>query len=220
MHRRYQQAGLTKAIAQGARHVLPKGAIVSFDDSRRVIGALETGYIKRYTITEDGYHSVQAIYDKGDIFPLSKVYEELFELTISTGIEEVYYETLTQSVLYTLSKEQLTQQLEAAPELYRDLSYAAGVRLKSNVQQLENASMKSVYKRVVHQLIFLAELYGVPDGSCIGFGPPVTHQLIANMLNVARESVSHSMVKLHNEGIISKGAHISITNLEALRDQL
>lgn len=220
MNRRHQQAELIRIITSGARHVLPKGAVIGFDDSRRIIGVLESGYVKRYTITEDGNQSIQALYDVADIFPLTQAYDLLFDLSISTGIEDVYYEALTKSTIYTLSRDELQKHLEANPGLYKDFSFAAGVRLRSNVQKLENASMKSVYKRVVHELLYLAELHGKHDGGAVTFDSPFTHQLIASMLNVARESVSHSMTELHKKGLVSKESCLTIHDIKALRDEL
>lgn len=220
MDKRYQQSALNKVIVSGKLTRLPKGAIISFDSSKQVLAVLESGYVKRYTITESGDHSVQSIYDTGDIFPLTPAYQLLFDLQLSTGIEDVYYETLTPATMYTLTSDELVVQMQKNPSLYRDFSFVAGVRLQSNVQRLENASMKSIYKRVVHQLLYLAERHGKYEGKSVIFDLPLTHQLMANTLNVARESVSHSMAKLHRKGLVSKTPRLTIHDIDELFNEL
>lgn len=220
MNKRYQQSDLAKIILDGSLTKLPKGTIIRFDGNKQVLAVLESGYVKRYTITESGDHSVQSIYDAGNIFPLTPAYGLLFDLQISTGIEDVYYETLTPAIMYTLSGDQLVAHMQKNPSLYRDFSYVAGIRLRSNVQRLENASMKSIYKRVVHQLLYLAERYGERKGNVVTLELPLTHQLMANMLNAARESVSHSMAKLQQKGLVSKTPKFTIHDIERLFDEL
>lgn len=216
MYHRPQQSAIITALSEGKRQQLRKKTVIGFQSSHQVIGVLASGYVKRYVITEDGNHSIQALYARGDIFPLTTAYKQLFELELNTGQEQVYYETLCSSVLYTLSREELKSLFEEQPSLYQDLAFAAGIRLQSNIQKLENMSLKTADKRVSHQLLYLAQQIGINNGGSITFDIPLTHQLIANMLNMARETVSHSMGRLHAQGVIETDPHVTIPDITTL----
>lgn len=218
MYRRLQQSNIITALSQGKRQHVPRKTLIDFESSSQVIGVLESGYVKRYAITEDGNHSIQALYAKGDIFPLTTVYKLLFNLELYQGQEEVFYETLTPSVIYTLSSSELAALFEETPSLYKDLAFAAGIRLQSNIQKLENMSLKTADKRVAHQLLYLGREIGISNDSSVSFDVPLTHQVIANMLNMARETVSHSLSRLHAQGIIATEPHVTILDMTALED--
>ncbi|HET7827380.1 MAG TPA: Crp/Fnr family transcriptional regulator, partial [Candidatus Saccharimonadales bacterium] len=68
--------------------------------------------------------------------------------------------------------------------------------------RLDNLEYKSAYEKVVYRLLFLAARFGQagPDGVIIK--APITHELIAESVNLARESVSRQIEKLEKKGLI------------------
>lgn len=74
------------------------------------------------------------------------------------------------------------------------------------------------YHRVIVALVLAAKRFGVKGKKGLNIIKlPLTHQEIADIAGITRETVSLAMVKLENKKIISyKGHNLMINNLEAL----
>src|SRR5208282_6127601 len=122
--------------------------------------------------------------------------------------------------LYTINGSQLKEIVEKDPMLYKDLMGVAGKRLHSTLHGLENISMKNSYRRVAHELCYLAAKFGeetVSEGTRIGV--PLTHQDLASILSMSRETVSISMSRLQKNGLIDSSRNVIIYDLEKLKTE-
>ncbi len=198
-----QDTPLYQLLLSGKRQVVPKGEIVHGFEDKTLLHLIKSGYIKRYMIQNDGSRSIQVIYGPNDIVPLTPVYNAVFGLKIYRGPETYYYETMTDVALYSINHDSLKAAIEKDPSLYRDLFHAAGVRLNSFIHRLEDASITGSHRRVAHLLIYLADMFGTltKDGGLI-IDLPLTQQTIAEILGLARETVTHSVVNLRDKGLL------------------
>lgn len=203
---------LAELLGQGSRHNLPKGQIMQVTD-RNLLFTVDSGYIKRYQITNSGTSSIQSIYGPGDIFPLTPVFNMLLDLDIYSGTEIFYYEAITPAGVHSVGQSELVTAIDQNPMLYKDLLYVSGRRLNSNIQRLDNIALVNAHRRVAHQLAYFAEKFGKKDGDSIIIDVPLTHQDLGAVLNLARETVSHVLGRLRDKGIID-AAHKNITVLD------
>ncbi|HVX58329.1 MAG TPA: Crp/Fnr family transcriptional regulator, partial [Candidatus Saccharimonadales bacterium] len=192
----------------------------SYDDRfRPLVNMVKSGYIKRYEIGNDGSLSVQAIYGPGDVFPLTLVFKALFNQNVYEGPEVIYYETITEAELSSMDVGAIADAVKNNPLLYKDLLYEAGVRTQSNIQRLENLSLKSSLRRTAHQLIYFARQFGELRFSTIRIKVALTHQDIADVLSLTRETVSINLRKLQQRGLIKPGRYIEVVDLASLEDE-
>jgi CRP/FNR family transcriptional regulator, cyclic AMP receptor protein len=212
-------ARLTILIKGGRYRRLPKGQMLQTTDTNQSVCLVKKGYIKRYIITNEGTTSIQGIYGPGYIFPLTYVYKKLFEQQLYSGPETIYYQAMTNVEIYNLDGDRLVEAAEADPAIYKELLSVAGRRFHSNIQQLENLSLKDYYHRVAHQLLYFAREFGVevPEGVCIKL--PLTHQDIADVLSTSRETVSICLGLLRSKKLIKTGRQIIVPNMSNLRDE-
>ena len=208
---------LLKLLSSGKQHQFPKGQVMHFADERMLLSVLNTGYVKRYSITDDGSQSIQSIYGPGDIFPLTPVFKALFNKDIYLGQEGFYYEAMTPVIMHSVDRETLVAGLVAEPAIYKDLLYVSGVRLSSNIQRLENMSLRVANRKVAHQLVHYANKFGKKNDKGITLQLPLTQQNLANILNLARETVTNCLIALQDKGIIESDKHIVILDLDALK---
>jgi CRP/FNR family transcriptional regulator len=188
----------------GKMHIFPKKHQVIIDPELTICYLINEGFIKRYLLTQEGTYGVQAVFGPGDIFPLTPVYKAVFDFSINRGKEIYYYETVTECTMHSVSKRQLTESLEQQPNLFKDLFYVAGMRLENNIFNLENASLRASHDRIYDLLLWLGEKYGEKREESFVLKLPITHELIAEMLNLARETVSKRMVRLQELGVVKK----------------
>lgn len=112
--------------------------------------------------------------------------------------------------LYTLPADELALAAEAEPLLYKDVLFESGRRLLSNIQQVENSSLKTAPRRIAYQLVFLAQVFGelTPEG--IRLLVPITHQNLSEMVNLYRETVTLAITKLRSLGLVHEDKHLVI----------
>ncbi len=205
----------------GKHRTLRKGQVIQSSDSNVALNYIASGYVKRYIINFEGEYKVQSIYAPGYVFPLTMVFRTLFDLDIYEGQETIYYNGLTDVELYSLDKAALLAAVAADPVLYRDLLYESGRRFHSNIQWLENASLKSSYARLVHILVYLGNTIGeeMPDGT-VQIKIPLTHQDLSDILSIARETVSRHMAQLAEKKLVLPGRPLTISSIQSLANVL
>src|SRR3954469_4590113 len=145
----------------------------------------------------DSSLSTDLVYGPGDVFSLMLIFRVLYDREILDSPEIYYYEAITDDVeVYSLSADELKKYVSESPILYKDLLNEAGKRMTYETHGLENISMKDAYKRVAHQLDYYGRHFGENAGTVVRIIPPLTHQDIADLLSLTRETVSACMARL------------------------
>lgn len=206
-------------IKTGRRYKLPKGQIIQSSDGRKVFTLITEGYVKRYIISNEGSLRIQSIYGPGDAYPLTLAFKSLFNQELYTGPEVVYYETMSGVEIYSIDEQTLVDAVHKDKNLYRDLLLEAGNRFHSNIQQLENFSLNSSYKKVAHQLAYFAAQFGSTSKEGTSIDLLLTHEDLANVISATRETVSTCMIKLRKKGLIKTGKNIIVPDVKKLQDE-
>lgn len=188
-------------------------------DHRVQLNILVAGFVKRYLINNDGELSVQSIFGPGYVFPLTPVFMNLLGQSLYSGPETIYYEAMQDAEVFSISLETLKEKIEADPTLYKELFAEAGIRLEDNIQRLENLSLKTSYKRLAHQLVFFASKFEENEKTGRKILIPLTHQDLADILSLTRETVSTAMVELRKKNLIQTGKYISVPSLAKLKEE-
>jgi CRP/FNR family transcriptional regulator len=207
-----------KLFGEGRSYTVPKGNIVQSSDYRHVINLVRSGYIKRYMIGGDGNIGVQSIYGPQDVFPLTLVFKALFDQDIYHGPEVYHYQAMTDTELCSIDKTTLVNSAEKNPLIYKAILSEAGKRFNSNIQQLENIALKTAYNRVAHELYYFSKKFGSPADGGRQIDLPMSHQDIADILSITRETVSTCIKELRDKGLVktSNGKKIFLPNPEKL----
>ena len=219
MHYDLLHSPLVKLLDEGKELSLPKGQVLQLFSSGVPLSMVKKGYIKRYSITSDGSQSIQSIYGPDEIFPLTPVFKLLFGVDIYRGTEAFYYEALTPITIKSINDEKLLERVKSNPSIYKDLFYVAGLRLSSNIQKLDNASLRVANRKVAHQLVYYSKKFGKSTPNDVLIKVPLTHQTLADVLNLSRETVTLCMIRLQDKGLIGAGEqkHIIVRDIEKLR---
>lgn len=212
-----EYASLEAFMRSGRFYRRRKGQNIQSASESDAFYLLTKGYVKRYLISREGSLGVQSIYGPGSFFPLTPAFEVLFGQRIYEGKETYYYEAVTDAELYSAGRTALLEAAEANPSLYKDVLREAGRRLQSNIQQLENIALKSAYYRLAHQLVYLARQFGEAGGDGIALCIPLTHQDLADILSLSRETVSREMAKLREHGLVAADSELIIPDLARLQ---
>jgi CRP-like cAMP-binding protein len=210
---------LKSMMLKGRRFKLTKSQIIQSTDDRRVFNYIVSGYVKRYLIANDGSLGVQVVYGPGDVFPITLAFSILFDQSINESPETYYYESMTEAEIFTINELDLKETVEKNPRLYKDLMAVAGKRLHSTLHGLENLTLKTSYYRVAHELLYMAQRFGEQKGESVKICLPLTHQDLADILSLTRETVSTCMVQLREKKLIETGKNITVKNIKKLEEE-
>lgn len=207
-------------LLKGTLQKRAKKQVIQTTDSEKTFNLVKKGYIKRYHILNTGAINIQVIYGPGDFFSVTQAYKILFGKDINDGPEAYYYEAMTDTEIYSIEIESLLEHAQSTPRLYRDMLMITGDRLRSTLHGLENVGLRSSYNRVAHELHFLAEKFGEPSKiGGVRICAPLTHQDLADILSVTRETVSICISDLRKAGLIKTNRYIVVPNMKRLQEE-
>jgi CRP/FNR family cyclic AMP-dependent transcriptional regulator len=177
-----------------------KEIIVFQGEAPRYAFVVKTGTVKAYNLSVSGDEKPVAFYQADSIFPASWVYDK-------TSSATYYYEAFTPVVeAYTIDREEFVSFIRKRPELLyqemeRLLTEQLGSSIRLNALQHSRASDKLVYT-----LHYLALSHGKPSsGGKIELTLDLTHQDLANLTGLTRETAATELNKLKKQGIIEYG---------------
>lgn len=209
---------LFRSLLAGRKLAVRKGQVLQTTDYRESLTLIQSGYIKRYKINNNGAESIQGIYGPGDVLPLTWMFRILLDLNIYSGPETFYYETMTDSVVYTISQEDFENIEKKDPQFFKTITYIAGVRLKTYIHNFENISLENTEKRLAHQLFFHAKNFGTETSKGIKILVPLKQKDLASLIDVTRETVSVNLKTLREKKLVDTGEAIIVTNPAGLEE--
>lgn len=77
-------------------------------------------------------------------------------------------------------------------------------------QRIQTLEYRSARERVIAELIYLAERFGERHGKEIIVNAPITHQDIADSINMSRETASRALGLLFEEGLMGQKDHLFV----------
>jgi CRP/FNR family transcriptional regulator len=206
-------------MTEGRRQRRVKGQVIQTTGGQDTFNLISSGYIKRYLISNDGSLAIEAIYGPSDMFSLTLIYKTLFNQSLYEGPETYYFETMTDCEIYSINVMILQNYIEKNSLLYRDFMIEVGKRLHTAIQGLENIAMKSAYNRTAHQLLYFGRKFGHKTSQGIEIKLPLTHQDMADILSLTRETVSVSFTALRKKGLINGNKNICLLDIERLEEE-
>lgn len=183
------------------------------DDVPSGVYFIEKGYVKVYSITEDGEEKLHIIYKPGELFPLIWV--------LQGTLKNVYYEAMDTLTVRRCSKEKFLQFIkEDADVIYQLLSNLVNV-FNVFADRIDNLEIPKAYPRTVARILSIAERFGVKSGNQIVIQVPITQKDIANSITMTRETASREIERLEKKNLISyKNHHVVINDVGKLREEL
>lgn len=213
---------LTRFFHQGSS-IEKKAHEVVYDSGMKEqsIFCLESGYVKSYTISNDGRTNIRNLYAPDAIFPLVPVFRRSRGNQAYRSWGTVYFETITDCILYKHRMADFIEFIEKYPEVYRDLVYHLIRNLDMHIYGTEVVRLRSARRRVIHQLLVLAARFGAETKDGVVIEIPLTHRDLSDTMSMARETVTREMEILRREGYIApKGQRITVSDIGALREEL
>lgn len=183
--------------------------ILRADDEPRGVFYLKKGYVKLYSLSKDAQELTLIIFKTGDFFPIM--------WAINNTPNTYYLEAMTAVELCQAPREKFLNFIKNNGEVLFELTRRILTRFGGVLSRMEYAMFGTAYNKVASIILICADRFGQSLGENTTIQVPLTHQDIANLIGVARETVSIEMKKLQNKGLIDyKGKYLMVKNRRKL----
>ena len=184
----------------------PKGQILLYQGERtHDVFHIQKGYVKVYDVTAGGDEKLLLILGPGDIFPLVWTFRAVSPL-------HYFYETFDEADVCVIPRTRLLKSIEQSHEVTSHLLEYFVNRTKDLMSRIECIESTSAKHKVAQVLTYLATAHG-DEVSKAGFKVrmPITHQSIADMAGIARETASLQLKELESEKTFAYNDDHSLT---------
>lgn len=188
-----------------------KGEIlIRSDDDPLGIFYLTKGYVRQYTISKTGIELTLHILKPISYFPM---------VWAVNGTPNVYnFEALTDVSVGRAPRDEVVTFIKDKPKIIFELMSELLEDYAETLTRVEHLVFSDAYRRVISVLLYIAKHFGENDGKQTLVGNRFTHQDIATLVGVARETASIEISKLEKKGLVEFSDHLivikSIKNLE------
>jgi CRP-like cAMP-binding protein len=183
-------------LGEAQQRHYPKGQIILYQgDSPPYMFLLKQGEIKVYDIDEQGNEKILYIMRPGSIFPFASYLARKTEVMW-------FYAALSDVVAYAISYEDLSSQLNKDPRLALYLLEKVTTDTHEAFVRIASMSKTTTRPKLVAALKFLCVYHtcaGKSGWRRVNFS--TSHQLLADMTGITRESATLAMKQLQDEKI-------------------
>lgn len=209
-----KKTGIEKFFQKYEKVEFKKNSVViEAGKETRDVYCVVSGYVKLYMVSRDGEDLVLNIYKPGAYFPITWILGEI----------PIRYDfiTITDVVAYRAPKKDILDYLEENPSELFDLSRRLSRGVVGLSTQIEYLLFGSACNKVASVLLVLSKRFGKEKkNGNIEADISLTHNDIANMAGLTRETVSIELKKMEKRGIIGwKKKHLIVKNLKLLKKE-
>jgi len=152
-------------------------------------------------VSQDGHVNLLLIHEADEFIPLPWALDGAH----TTGL---FYEAMTDVTVLKASKNNLRVAMGNNTWLSQEVLKQAVNIITVYTQRIQTLEFRSARGRVIAELIHLAERFGRPYGKQVLIDAPITHQDIADSINMTRESASRALELLFEEGLLGQDDHL------------
>jgi CRP-like cAMP-binding protein len=173
--------------------------INSFDEPQGVY-LIKEGFVKACSVSESGHGNLLLIHGEGEFVPLPWALNGYY----TTGLS---YVAMSDVTVLRSSKSELRNAMGNNSWLTNEVLNQAVNIIAVYTQRIQTLEFRSARGRIIAELLYLAERFGKHIGSGILIDAPITHQDIADSININRETASRALELLFDEALVGQEDH-------------
>lgn len=170
--------------------------LVQQEDELRQTFVVKTGAVRCYDISLDGNQQLIWIVSAGELFPASAPLEAEVKA-------QFFYSAFVDSEVYVVNRRRLLSFLHSHPgallEIYADINH----KLADLQYRVDAATKPKAREKILHTLAFIADRFKSRHvGQRVEVSLPLTHQDIADLVGLTRETTTATLNTLRDEGFV------------------
>ena len=182
-------------------HFLRKETIINGLDEPAGVYLIKEGFVKAYSVSKMGHGNLLLIHEAGEFIPLPWALDGAH----TTGL---FYEAMTDVTILRASKDRLRMAMGHNAWLSQEIMKQAVNIITVYTQRIQTLEFRSARGRIIAELLNLAERFGEGHGKEVLINAPITHQDIADSINMTRETATRALVLLSEEGLLGQKDHL------------
>lgn len=192
----FNSSELNTFLASGSPITYRKGeVIIRAEDDPSGIFYISSGYVRFYSLSEEGKELTLDILKEGSCFPLT--------WAIGDVSNSYFYEAMTDCRVTKTPREKVRQFIKANPEMFYELTENLLCNLDTLLARMGFLLRAEAKDKIYLTLELLAQNFGQTNPDCEAtISLPLTHQDIANLTGLTRETTSIELNKLEKSGLI------------------
>lgn len=189
-------------FGDGVIKYFSKGEIIinGFDGPQGVF-LIKKGFVKAYTISKDGQENLLLIHDQDEFIPLIWALD-------GAHTEGLFYQAMSDVTVLRTSKEKLRSAMEENIWLSQEILKQSVNIITTYAQRIQTLEFRTARERLISELLNLTEMFGKAHGNEVLIDAPITHQDIADSINMTRETASRALGLLFEEGLVKQVDHL------------
>lgn len=188
--------------------------IINGIDEPEGIYLIKKGFVKAYSVSLDGHVNLLLIHEAGEFIPMPWALDGKH----TTGL---FYEAMTDVTVLRAGKDKLRSAMGHNAWLSQEILKQAVDIIIVYTQRIQTLEFRSARGRIIAELLNLAERFGEGHGKEVFINAPITHQDIADSINMTRETASRALELLFEEGLMGQKDHLfTVLDLPKLRAAL
>ena len=187
--------------------------LINAGDEPNGVYYLSKGYVKMNSIFKNGSELTLNIFKHGAFFPMM--------WALGEAKNTYFYQTISTANIYRVPKEKVLRFVKEDPSVLFDLTKRILVGLDGLLTNVSQLLYGSSYNRVASAILISAKRFGkrFKDGSVL-IDLSLTHQDIADLAGITRETVSLAMEKLARKKVIARShKKIVVGSLQVLEQE-
>lgn len=187
--------------------------IIRADDTPKGFFCLTKGYIRQYTVSRSGNELTLRILQPISYFPMI--------WAIHNAPNTYFFEALTSVEAGRAPRAKMINYIKDKPDITLTLMSNFLADYEETLARMEHLAFSDAYRRVISALLYIAKHFGQKEGRHIVIHYRFTHQNIAALVGLARETTSIEMEKIEKKKLIEYVNHsILIKNLKKIKAEI
>ncbi len=171
---------------------IPKNKLILEPEDKDKVYIIKQGQVRLYQLTENGKRMIIGALGPGDIFGNFG----------ADGEGQNFAEASTDAFICVADRETFFRLVAEKPEVSARLLMRLFDQLSQAQDYLANVASGNVLTKLKFKLADLAKKYGEENGEKVKIAQRFTHEEIADMIGVSRETVTKLLGSLRRRGII------------------
>ncbi|MBI4080232.1 MAG: Crp/Fnr family transcriptional regulator [Candidatus Levybacteria bacterium] len=182
------------------------------DDTPQGVYFITKGFVRFYSLSTEGEELTLLLFKPHDFFPVRWAI---------TGRPLYYsYETMTPVEAIRAPRIAFIDYLKQNPEVLFQITGSILIRLNTTFERMKYLVFGNAYEKVASMFVLCVLHYGKEKGKSVIIEVPLTHQDIATLIGLTRETVSVEIGKLTRKGILTDlGKQFCVNDIEKLKKE-
>lgn len=189
------------------KHFSKNEIIVQGHEEPEGVYLIQEGYVKAYSVSQLGQENLLLVQGVNEIMPLPWALDGTQKLGI-------FYQAMSDISVLSTSKDGLRDAMGNNPWLTEQILRQLVNAFTVYAQRIQSLGFRLPRERVISCLLDLATRFGNKEGAEIIIEAPITHQDIADSINMTRETASRAIEQLSKDGLIAQEERLFIIKNE------